>query len=128
MLPTFKNTFKRMWEEIEGQDLVEYALLIIMVSLLAVAAMKNLASGISNAYGRAATQLNTATGGGGGNNGGNNGNNGGNNGNNGNGNNGNGNGKGNGNGNGNGNGKGNGNGNGNGNGDGSGNGTTQLQQ
>ena len=65
MLRTFKNTLKRMWEEIEGQDLVEYALLIIMVSLLAVAAMKNLASGISNAYGKAATQLNTATGGGG---------------------------------------------------------------
>jgi Flp pilus assembly pilin Flp len=77
MLRTFKNTFKRMWEEIEGQDLVEYALLIIMVSLLAVAAMKNLASGISNAYGKAATQLNTATGGGGnGNNGNGNGNNG----------------------------------------------------
>jgi len=83
MLPTFKNTFKRMWEEIEGQDLVEYALLIIMVSLLAVVSMRNLASGISNAYAKAATQLNTATGGGGGNNGGNNGNNGGNNGNNG---------------------------------------------
>jgi Flp pilus assembly pilin Flp len=98
MLRTFKNTLKRMWEEIAGQDLVEYALLIIMVSLVAVAAMKNLASGISNAYGTAATQLNTATGGGG------------NNGSNRNGNNGNGNGNGQGNGNGHGNGNGNGNG------------------
>ena len=61
MLRTFKNTFKRMWEEIEGQDLVEYCLLIIMVSLLSVAAMKNLASGISNAYGKAVTQLNSTT-------------------------------------------------------------------
>src|ERR1700730_10088941 len=83
MLRTFKNAFKRMWEEIEGQDLVEYALLIIMVSLLSVAAMKNLASGISNAYGKAATQLNSVTGGGGnGNNGNGNGNNGNGNGNN----------------------------------------------
>jgi Flp pilus assembly pilin Flp len=81
MLHTFNRTLKRVWEEIEGQDLIEYALLIVLVSLLSVAAMKNLASGISNAYGKAATQLNTATGGG--NNGGNNGNNGGNNGNNG---------------------------------------------
>ena len=102
MLQTFNRTLKRVWEEIEGQDLIEYALLIVLVSLLSVAAMKNLASGISNAYGKAATQLNSATGGG--NNGGNNGNG------NGNGNNGNGNGNGN-NGNGNGN---NGNGNGNG--------------
>ncbi|HSY31889.1 MAG TPA: hypothetical protein VLA42_07860 [Verrucomicrobiae bacterium] len=83
MLHTFNRTLKRVWEEIEGQDLIEYALLIVLVSLLSVAAMRNLASGISNAYGKAATQLNTATGGGGGNNGGNNGNNGGNNGNNG---------------------------------------------
>jgi pilus assembly protein Flp/PilA len=61
MLRTFKNTFKRMWKEIEGQDLVEYALLIIMISLLAIAAMKNLASGISNAFQSAATQLNSTT-------------------------------------------------------------------
>ena len=102
MLQTFNRTLKRVWEEIEGQDLIEYALLIVLVSLLSVAAMKNLASGISNAYGKAATQLNSATGGG--NNGGNNGNGNGNgNGNNGNGNGNNGNGNGN-NGNGNGNG------------------------
>ena len=54
-----RKTLRRLWEDSEGQDLVEYALIIILVSLLAVAAMKDLASGISNAYGKAAAQLNS---------------------------------------------------------------------
>jgi pilus assembly protein Flp/PilA len=53
--------FRRLWEDAEGQDLVEYALIIILISLLSVVAMKNLASGISNAYGKAVTQLNSTT-------------------------------------------------------------------
>jgi Flp pilus assembly pilin Flp len=65
MLRTFKSTFKRVWEEVEGQDLIEYALLIVMVSLFLVVSMKSLANGISNAYSKAATQLNSSTGGGG---------------------------------------------------------------
>jgi pilus assembly protein Flp/PilA len=56
-----RKTLQRLWEDSEGQDLVEYALIIILVSLLSVAAMKNLASGISNAYGKAASQLNSTT-------------------------------------------------------------------
>jgi pilus assembly protein Flp/PilA len=56
-----RKTLRRLWEDSEGQDLVEYALIIILVSLLSVAAMKNLASGISNAYGKAVTQLNSTT-------------------------------------------------------------------
>jgi Flp pilus assembly pilin Flp len=64
MLRTFKGTFKRVWKEVEGQDLVEYALLIVMVSLFLVVSMKSLANGISDAYSKAATQLNGATGGG----------------------------------------------------------------
>jgi pilus assembly protein Flp/PilA len=53
-----RKTLRRLWEDSEGQDLVEYALIIILVSLLSVAAMKDLASGISNAYGKAVAQLN----------------------------------------------------------------------
>jgi pilus assembly protein Flp/PilA len=53
------NLMKRLWKEEEGQDLVEYALLVVLISLAAVAAMKNLASGISDAFSNAVAQLTT---------------------------------------------------------------------
>ena len=34
------NLMKRLWKEEEGQDLVEYALLVVLISLGAIAAMK----------------------------------------------------------------------------------------
>jgi len=49
-----------LWNE-EGQDLVEYGLLVVLISLFAVAAMKGLASGISNAFSNASAQLTSAT-------------------------------------------------------------------
>lgn len=52
-----KYAFKRMWEEIEGQDLVEYGLLIVLISLFAVVSMKGLANGISDVFSNAAAQL-----------------------------------------------------------------------
>jgi pilus assembly protein Flp/PilA len=55
------NIMKRLWQEEEGQDLVEYGLLIVLISLLSVVAMKGLASSISNAFAAAATQLNSTT-------------------------------------------------------------------
>jgi pilus assembly protein Flp/PilA len=51
------NLMKRLWNEEEGQDLVEYALLVVLISLAAVVAMKNLASGISDAFSNAAANL-----------------------------------------------------------------------
>jgi Flp pilus assembly pilin Flp len=54
------NIMKQLWQE-EGQDLVEYGLLIVLISLLSVVAMRNLASSISNAFQAAATQLNSST-------------------------------------------------------------------
>jgi pilus assembly protein Flp/PilA len=51
------NLMKRLWKEEEGQDLVEYALLVVLISLAAVLAMKNLASGISDAFSNAAANL-----------------------------------------------------------------------
>ena len=53
------NLMKRLWKEEEGQDLVEYALLVVLISLGAIAAMKNLASGISDAFSNAVAQLTT---------------------------------------------------------------------
>ena len=52
-----KNIMKRLWKEEEGQDLVEYGLLIVLISLFAVTAMSSLASGISDAFSNATAQM-----------------------------------------------------------------------
>lgn len=54
-----KNMMKRLWKEEEGQDLVEYGLLIVLISLFAVTAMSSLASGISDAFSNATQQMTT---------------------------------------------------------------------
>ena len=53
------NMIKRLWQEEEGQDLVEYGLLVVLISLFAVVAMKGLANGISDAFSNATVQLTT---------------------------------------------------------------------
>jgi pilus assembly protein Flp/PilA len=53
------NIIKRLWQEEEGQDLVEYGLLVVLISLFAVVAMKGLANGISDAFSNATVQLTT---------------------------------------------------------------------
>jgi Flp pilus assembly pilin Flp len=60
----FKETktmtnLRRLWSEEEGQDLVEYGLLVVLIALVAIAAMNNLASSISNVYANAAANLTT---------------------------------------------------------------------
>lgn len=52
-----KILLKRLWQEEEGQDLVEYGLLIFLVALAAIASMKGLASSISTVFSSAATSL-----------------------------------------------------------------------
>jgi pilus assembly protein Flp/PilA len=52
-----RNLLTRLWQEEEGQDLVEYGLLLFLVALAAIASMKGLASGISTVFGNAATSL-----------------------------------------------------------------------
>jgi len=51
------NLLKRLWHEEEGQDLVEYGLLVVLIALFAITAMKGLATGISTAFASAATGL-----------------------------------------------------------------------
>jgi Flp pilus assembly pilin Flp len=51
----------RLWREEAGQDLTEYALLMVLIALASIAAMNSLAQAISNVYGNAATNLSTAT-------------------------------------------------------------------
>ena len=52
-----KNLMKRLWAETEGQDLTEYALLVVLIALAAIAAMTKLGSAISNVFSNAAGNL-----------------------------------------------------------------------
>jgi pilus assembly protein Flp/PilA len=56
-----KTTLKRLWNEEEGQDLTEYALLMVLIALVAVASMKTLGTTISNVFSNAAANLTTAS-------------------------------------------------------------------
>ena len=55
------NLLKRLWKEEEGQDLVEYGLLIVLVALICIGAMSTLANAISLAFSGAASSLSSAT-------------------------------------------------------------------
>ena len=56
-----KQLALRLWREEKGQDLTEYALLLVLVALAAVLTMKALAVAINAAYSNAAVQLTTGT-------------------------------------------------------------------
>lgn len=54
-----KNLLKRLWKEEEGQDLVEYGLLVVLVALAAMAGMNTLAGDVNAMFGKAGNALNT---------------------------------------------------------------------
>lgn len=56
-----KNLLKRLWHEEEGQDLIEYALLVALVALAAVAGMNALATAINQEFIALGTSLTTVT-------------------------------------------------------------------
>jgi pilus assembly protein Flp/PilA len=56
-----KDMIVRFVREDEGQDLVEYALLLALIALAAVATMGTLGTAINNKYGSATTSLNNAS-------------------------------------------------------------------
>lgn len=56
-----KNLLKRLWKEEEGQDLVEYGLLVVLVALAAIAGMNALAGAINSTFNTAGGKLNTAS-------------------------------------------------------------------
>ncbi len=56
-----KKFLVRLWKEEEGQDLTEYALLLVGVAFLSIATIHNLASLINNMFGSAVNQLQSAT-------------------------------------------------------------------
>jgi len=56
-----KNLLKRLWKEDEGQDLLEYALLIVLLSLAAIGSIGGLATAINGTFAKGANSLNTTT-------------------------------------------------------------------
>ena len=51
---------KMLWKDEEGQDLVEYGLLLVLVALAAVTTMGTLGSAINNVFTGAASNLSVA--------------------------------------------------------------------
>jgi pilus assembly protein Flp/PilA len=54
-----KDLLSRLWKEEDGQDLTEYALLVVLVALGSVAAMGSLSQAISKAFSSASANLTT---------------------------------------------------------------------
>ena len=51
----------RLWKEEEGQDLTEYALLMVLIALVAIVSMQTLGQTISNVFSNASQNLTTAS-------------------------------------------------------------------
>jgi pilus assembly protein Flp/PilA len=54
-----KKFLSRFWKETEGQDLVEYALIVAAIALGMVVTMKSVASALSSVYTSISTALGT---------------------------------------------------------------------
>jgi pilus assembly protein Flp/PilA len=52
-----RNIVKRLWLEEEGQDLIEYGLLLALISLAAIASLKTISSAIVNIFSNAAANI-----------------------------------------------------------------------
>jgi pilus assembly protein Flp/PilA len=50
----------RLWKEEEGQDLTEYALLLVLIALAAIVVMSSLGSAINQVFSKGANTLNSA--------------------------------------------------------------------
>ena len=56
-----RDLMKRLWQEEKGQDLTEYALLLVLLSLAAVTFLDDLATAINNVFSNGAANLTTTT-------------------------------------------------------------------
>lgn len=54
------GALKRLWQENEGQDLVEYGLLLLLVALVCVSSMQSVSSAILNLFNNAASNITSA--------------------------------------------------------------------
>jgi pilus assembly protein Flp/PilA len=56
-----KNLLKRLWKEEQGQDLIEYALLVALIALAAMIGMNTLATAINAEFIKLGSTLSSAT-------------------------------------------------------------------
>ena len=56
-----KQLLRRLCQEEDGQKMTEYAMLLVLIALAAVASMSTLASTIKNVFSNAAANLSSAT-------------------------------------------------------------------
>ena len=54
-----RKVIRRLWIEEEGQDLTEYALLLVLISLVAVVSMQTVGNAVSDVFVNATTNLTT---------------------------------------------------------------------
>jgi Flp pilus assembly pilin Flp len=54
-----KAFWTKLWKEEEGQDLTEYALLLVLIALAATVSMGSLATAIKQTFSNAASSLST---------------------------------------------------------------------
>lgn len=52
-----RKFLQRLWREDEGQDLVEYALLVTLIALTITAAMNGVATALSSVFSNASASL-----------------------------------------------------------------------
>ncbi|HEY6271668.1 MAG TPA: Flp family type IVb pilin [Terriglobales bacterium] len=56
-----RQVFRRLWKEEEGQDLTEYALLLVLLTLAAIGSLSTLATAINGVFSSVSTNLNNPT-------------------------------------------------------------------
>jgi pilus assembly protein Flp/PilA len=56
-----KKHLMKLWKEEEGQDLTEYALLLVLIALAAIVVMSNLGSAINVVFSAGASTLSSAS-------------------------------------------------------------------
>lgn len=61
MLMEMVTMLQWLWREDEGQDLVEYALVVALVGLASVAAMNNVAALLDTAFSNAVANMSSTT-------------------------------------------------------------------
>jgi Flp pilus assembly pilin Flp len=56
-----KNFLIRLWNDEQGQDLTEYALLLVLLTLAAIGSLSTLATAVNGVFKNAASNLTTPT-------------------------------------------------------------------
>ena len=51
---------RRLWQDETGQDLTEYALLLVLIALAAITAIKGIATSIENVFNAASSNLSSS--------------------------------------------------------------------